>query len=241
MNYQIHLSKRLSEISSFIPKDCMIADIGSDHAYLPSYICMRDDKARAIAGEINEGPLEKVKETICLYQLQNCVIPKLGDGLAVLDGEDDIELVVIAGMGGNLISTILSNGKNYLKNINRIITQPNINEKRVREWFLVNGYHLVAEKVIEENNHYYEILVADKGVNDTLYSHEYKQRELLFGPYLMEEKTTCFKRKWKQELEKLKHLIEQMRQATHPDETKINEYRQMCHWIEEVLKGEKRN
>src|SRR5690625_254647 len=98
----INLSKRLTTIATFLPSGAYFADIGSDHAYLPCYVCIHDKEARAIAGEVNEGPYNSACETVKAYELNNQIEVRLGDGLHVIDNEQ-IKQVVIAGMGGSLI------------------------------------------------------------------------------------------------------------------------------------------
>src|SRR5690625_5004789 len=110
----INLSKRLQAIAKYIPDGAIFADIGSDYAYLCSSICLTDPLARAIAVEVRPGPFEAAKSTIYKYELQNRIDIRLGDGLDVIDDSDNIDTVVIAGMGGKLITDIIN------KNIDKI-------------------------------------------------------------------------------------------------------------------------
>src|SRR5690625_1476783 len=99
----IRISVRLKEISKHIPKASFFADIGSDHAYLPSYVCLNDNEATAIAGEVNKRPYNKAKEVVNRFQLNNRIDVRLGDGLSVLESAKP-DTLVIAGMGGKLIA-----------------------------------------------------------------------------------------------------------------------------------------
>src|SRR5690625_791595 len=102
----IRISLRLKEISKHIPKASFFADIGSDHAYLPSYVWLNDEKAIAIAGEVNKGPYNKAKAGVHSFQLNHRIDVRLGDALPILEtGEPDTP--VIAGMGGELIEHLL--------------------------------------------------------------------------------------------------------------------------------------
>src|SRR5690625_4730954 len=110
------ISKRLEVIASFLTEGSRFADIGTDHAYLPCYICINDQEASAIAGEKNKGPYEQAKKNVQRYQLEERIEVRLGDGLEVLEDAQITELI-IAGMGGPLIVDILQKGKQYLHTV----------------------------------------------------------------------------------------------------------------------------
>lgn len=236
MIQSIKLSKRLQTVASFLPAGAFFADIGSDHAYLPCYICLLDEKALAIAGEINEGPYLSACTTVEAYELFNMVDVRLGDGLQVLKKGEVTELV-IAGMGGSLIRSILEDGHEKLHSVKRIIAQPNMDERNVRRWFLLNGFNITNEAIIEENDHIYEVIVADKGEKRTPYTPELKQRQLLFGPFLMATKSPVFYKKWRLEHGKLQSILEQMKQAKIQNDEKVAQFETELEWIKEVLQG----
>jgi tRNA (adenine22-N1)-methyltransferase len=230
MAEDIRLSRRLLKVASYLPTGANFADIGSDHAYLPCYVCKKDPEARAIAGEVNEGPLASARETINLYALDKVVDARLGDGLSVLQ-HDEVNQVVIAGMGGSLIRSILESGKEKLGKVSIIIAQPNIDEKNVRSWYLENGFSINDEAILEENGHIYEIVVGERRqATDQL-----TERELLFGPVLLEERNPLFYKKWHSEYEKLGRIINQMKNAKVQDISKINKFEEQLEWIKEVL------
>lgn len=237
---KLKLSNRLLKVSSYITKGAYFADIGSDHAYLPCHVCLTDPTAKAIAGEINEGPFESAKNTIDTYDLNERVDVRLGNGLEIL-AENEVNQIVIAGMGGSLIKTILEEGNSKLSNVERIIAQPNVEARNVRRWFNENGYILTNEAIVEENEHIYEILVADKDSTNQLYSDEYMEKELLFGPLLLKNKSAEFYKKWTLEHRKLVRVITQMKSASVPDLMKMAIFENELAWIEEVLQNEKQD
>ncbi|WP_087971697.1 tRNA (adenine(22)-N(1))-methyltransferase [Oceanobacillus rekensis] len=237
---KLKLSNRLLKVSSYIPNSAYFADIGSDHAYLPCHVCLSDPTAKAIAGEVNKGPFESAKSTIDNYHLKERVEVRLGNGLEILK-ENEVNHIVIAGMGGSLIKAILEEGKSKLLNVERIIAQPNVDARNIRRWFLENGYVLTNEAIVEENEHIYEILVADKDSSKQPYSDEYMEKELLFGPLLMKSKSAAFHKKWTLEHKKLASVIRQMKSASVPDSTKITLYENELAWMEEVLHNEKQD
>lgn len=232
--YNLKLSERLIAVAEFLPKRAKFADIGSDHAYLPCFVCLHDEQALAIAGEVNRGPFESAQKNVSKQGLEERIVVRLGNGLEVINEDDHIEQIVIAGMGGGLITNILDKGVEKLSTVNRLILQPNVDARQIRVWLNEHQFDLTAERILEENGHIYEILVADRnGV------HPYKsgmiEKQLLLGPYLMEEKSSIFLKKWREEASKLKLVIEQMKQAAQPDEQKIKKFTQELSWIEEEL------
>ncbi|WP_026906212.1 tRNA (adenine(22)-N(1))-methyltransferase [Paucisalibacillus globulus] len=227
---EIKLSERLLRVASYLPEGAFFADIGSDHAYLPCFVCQNDANARAIAGEVNVGPLSSAKETITKYQLNNKVEARLGDGLAILQ-QNEVKQVVIAGMGGSLIRSILENGKDKLQRVELIIAQPNVDEKNVRKWFMDNDFEIQDETILEENGHVYEIIVGKRTSN----SYRLTKKEQFFGPVLLTKKLRLFYNKWESERDKLNRVINQMKSAKIQDQLKIGQFQEQLDWIEEVL------
>ncbi|MBM7569640.1 tRNA (adenine(22)-N(1))-methyltransferase [Aquibacillus albus] len=231
---EIMLSDRLQMIASFLPEEAIFADIGSDHAYLPCYVCLNNLSAKAIAGEVNDGPYQRAKRTVESFNLMDRIDVRKGDGLSVLQ-EDEVAQLVIAGMGGSLISHILETGKDKLGSVERIIAQPNMDAMAIRKWFHLNNFELINEKIIEEDGHIYEILIADKGIPDIPYSEDFIQNEFLFGPFLLQEKSEPFKQKWVIEKEKRERAVSQMKKAKSPDYQKISQFESEIQLIQEVL------
>ncbi len=92
-----HLSKRLQAVADLVPDNARLADIGSDHAYLPAALLLADKIKYAVAGEVAKGPFENEKAEINKLQMQDCLIPRLADGLDAIENDDHIDTVVIAG------------------------------------------------------------------------------------------------------------------------------------------------
>lgn len=230
----VKLSQRLVNIASYLPRGATFADIGSDHAYLPCYVCLKDQTAAAIAGELNQGPFESARKNVIKHGLKKKIEVRLGNGLEILKHGQEVEQIVIAGMGGALISQILEEGKEKLTNVNRIIAQPNIDARQVRIWLEQHGFYLSDEQIIDEKGHIYEILVADQDAASP-YIDEICAKQFLFGPYLLENKTEAFYHKWIHEKQKLKAVLQQMKQADEPDGEKIAQFTKELRWIEEEL------
>lgn len=237
MENKVQLSKRLQKVASYIPNGAVLADIGSDHAYLPCYICLKDKTVKAIAGEINKGPFESAKKTVNSYNLTENIDVRLGNGLEVIHPTDFVNHIVIAGMGGSLIRDILQEGESKLLHVKRIIAQPNIDARSVRKWFLQHQFQITNEAIIEENEHIYEIIVADRV--ESKESSILTEKELLFGPILLRNKSEIFHKKWRREWNKLQQVVTQMKQAKTPNKEKIEQFEKELMWMEEIIHEEK--
>ncbi|UOQ93761.1 tRNA (adenine(22)-N(1))-methyltransferase TrmK [Halobacillus shinanisalinarum] len=228
------LSLRLKKVAEYLPSQANFADIGSDHAYLPSYVCLHDRYAKAVAGEVNHGPYQSALQEVAAHQLDDRIDVRLGDGLHVLK-DNEVEQVVIAGMGGPLVRNILESGKDKLSSVSKIIVQPNIDARSIRRWFYENHYQLVHEAILEENGHIYEILVAEKGDPHQAYHQGNFEKQLWLGPWLMKERSPVFMKKWQVERSKKERILHQISCSKQPDEEKIQSFQKELVWLEEVL------
>lgn len=180
------MSKRIKEIAKSIVPYKFLADIGCDHGYL---INLAFDKGILFAQAVDnkEGPLNIARKN--LFKYNDKVHFSLSDGIEDLDPK--IDVVVIAGMGGTLITKILLDNIDKLKNVSRLILQPNRNIDKIRLFALNYGFKITQEKIIYEESIYYEIIVLEKGLAS------YTNSEIMFGPILLKENSQLFKDKWK--------------------------------------------
>ncbi|MCC3356696.1 tRNA (adenine(22)-N(1))-methyltransferase [Bacillus sp. REN16] len=229
------LSKRLETVASYIPKGAILADIGSDHAYLPCYAFLNGMIQSGIAGEVAEGPLQSAKKQISKNQLDRVLEARKGDGLEVIE-PNEVTCITIAGMGGSLIRSILDNGKSKLPGVERLILQPNIGAYTIREWLIEHDWELIAEEILEEDKKIYEVLVAEKGNPQKPYKN--KEQELLLGPFLVKEKNPIFIKKWNHELNHWERILEQLSVAGETTENHLRkeELKQKIKIVKEALK-----
>lgn len=232
---EVNLSKRLKKVFDYIPKGSKLADIGSDHAYLPCYAVLNKRCVSAIVGEITEGPFNSARSTIRQSGLEGKVEARMGDGLQVLS-PNEVDVITIAGMGGSLIASILENGKEKLEGVETLILQPNIGGHQIRNWLDKEGFPLIDEHILEEDGKIYEILIASKANPSNPYSDQ-KQKELFIGPFLMKHQNEAFKRKWEHEQKNFERILSQLQSAKHTEEStmKIKEVETKLEWIKEVL------
>jgi len=242
----VKLSKRLQMIADRVPRGARLADIGSDHALLPVFLAQSGVVERAVAGEVNPGPLEAAKRQVAESGQGRTVDVRGGNGLAVI-GVGEVDAITIAGMGGGLIATILEEGKTKLDGVRRLILQPNVGEELVRRWLDGEGWLLTSEAIVEEDGKIYEILTAERGGAEALAA-LYAPRALeggltldklrlqQLGPFLVEQKDDIWFRKWASELDKLAMIRGQLALSeSEASKSKALELEREINEIREVL------
>jgi len=230
------LSVRLTTVAKYVIDGARMADIGSDHAYLPCYLAKNLKISFAIAGEVAQGPFQSAEKNVLAEGLVDTIAVRMGDGLEVIE-PGEVDCITIAGMGGALISSILDNGKDKLDSVQRLILQPNISAISIRTWLLANNWELIAEEIIEEDSKIYEILVAERG--DPLKPYQIKRDEgLLLGPFLLKQKNEIFKKKWTAEMNNWQRISKALEGASETVETieKRKELTDKIKLVEGVLK-----
>ncbi|MBQ8526286.1 MAG: SAM-dependent methyltransferase [Clostridia bacterium] len=162
----MQLSPRLKLIADLVKPGSVLADIGTDHGYVPVYCVSKGICPKAIAMDVNSQPLEKAKENISKYGLEDFITTRLSDGLEALSAEE-ADSVVIAGMGGLLIMNILEQGAHLLGKDTQLLLQPMLAQKELRQYLYIHGFEITDEYVCREDDKFYNIISAklssDKG------------------------------------------------------------------------------
>ena len=174
----MQLSQRLSSVASMVTAGNCLADVGTDHGYVPIYLYERNVIPRAIAMDVNIGPLERATLHIAESGMKEAIETRLSDGLAALKpGEADS--VVIAGMGGPLIIRILSAYPEVTDSLKELILQPQSEIPEVRRWLYEQGYEIMEEHMVFEDGKYYPMFKAVKNpLAEKLTDLEYKYGKL---------------------------------------------------------------
>jgi len=226
-----HLSQRLATVATYIPQGSRLADIGTDHAYLPVNLLKRGIITGGVAGEVVPGPFKNAEHEIRREGFADQLTARLANGLRAIEPTDNIDTVAIAGMGGALITQILTQDFDRLAGVNRLVLQPNVGAMQVRHFLMTHGFQLVAEEILAEDGHIYEILVADRAAAPQTYTEE----ELRFGPYLLAAPNDAFIAKWRHEANRTKQVLEQVQAAKVVPTEKVSELRAELAQMEEVL------
>ena len=146
----------------FVTPGNRLADVGTDHGYIPIALCLEGVIPSALAMDVNPGPLERAKEHIQQFDLETDIHTRLSDGVqALCPGEADS--VLIAGMGGALTVKILEAGEKVLASVKELILQPQSEIDKVRSYLLTHGYVIVGEKMVYEDGKYYPAMRAVHG------------------------------------------------------------------------------
>lgn len=163
----MQLSKRMHRLSSSVTEGNRLADVGTDHGYIPIDLVLRERIPSAIAMDVNKGPLERAKEHIHTYGLDTYIETRLSDGLEELaPGEADT--VLIAGMGGALTVRILDGGAHCLDQVKELILQPQSEIHLVRAWLCGHGFRIEMEDMVLDEGKYYPLMRAVHGQPDGL-------------------------------------------------------------------------
>lgn len=177
------LSKRLQSLTKYVNKEDKIIDIGCDHALLDIYLIKNNYINNIIVSDIHEGALKQGIKNISLNHLNDYIDARLGNGLEVLTDKDDIDTILISGMGTSTIIDILNNQyTNNTNNINKLIVQSNNDYEELRRHIVSLGYVISDEEFLCDKDKYYINIVFIKG------SKEYNDIEYKYGPILINNK-----------------------------------------------------
>lgn len=230
MNEQT-LSRRLERVAAHVPAGARLADIGSDHGYLPVALMRRGSIAAAVAGEVALTPFRAAERTVRENDLDQLITVRMANGLAAIQPEDGITAISICGMGGETIRDILEEGKAHLTGEERLILQPNGGERPLRQWLMENGYCILSEEVLRENRFDYEVIVAERA-GPVVYTAE----ELYFGPLQMKARSPAFLLKWRRMLRHKQQTLNHFARARQAlPEEKLEEAERQVRWISELL------
>lgn len=215
MGSNIQLSKRLSAIGEMVTEGNRLVDVGCDHGYLPVYLVMNHRIPGAIAADVGKGPLERAREHICRYHMQNYIETRLCDGLSGISvGEGDT--LVIAGMGGPLMEKILSDNPEVRDSFQELILQPQSDIPHFRHFLMSNGYRITEEKMILEDGKFYPMM---KAIRDQKHNESWTPLEEMFGKYLLQEKNPVLQQFLQRELRIRQNILTKLQKA-ETEETK---------------------
>lgn len=225
------LSMRLERVAAHVPDGARLADIGSDHGYLPVALMRRGAIVAAVAGEVALTPFHAAVRTVRDNDLPQHISVRLASGLAAIEPSDGITAISLCGMGGETIRDILDSGKARMSGHERLILQPNGGEQPLRQWLMDNGYRILDEEVLQENRFFYEIIVAEHSGPLT-----YSAEQLYFGPLQMQVRSPAFLAKWQRSLRQKQKTLNSFKQARQAvPEEKLEEVARQVQWITELL------
>ena len=209
----MRLSERLERVVSFVKPCASAADIGTDHALVPVELVRRGIVKKALAMDVRPGPLSRAKEQISRAGLSDQIEPRLSDGLAALKPQE-AETVIIAGMGGELIIRILTEGRHMWDSVAQWVLSPHSEVFKVRGWLLENGFSIEKEDMVCEDGKYYvlmDVRRAGSGIESPARDAEFVR--LLYGDGLIRERNPVLAQYLKEEEQMLMKREASLRQS----------------------------
>ncbi|UZN41386.1 class I SAM-dependent methyltransferase [Lactobacillus sp. IBH004] len=225
------MNLRLRTLAQMVDQGARVADIGTDHAYLPIQLVKDGKVDYAIASDVAAGPLENAEKDIIAAGLKNKIETRLGSGLETISAKDRIDTVVIAGMGGKLMTNILNEAWSRNFHFATLILEPNVGEPGVREWLSAHKYQIINEKIITEAGHIYELIKAQELENTISLT----DRQTFFGPEILKEKNQVFYQKWRDQLAYHQRLLTNLNKAQEKDGAHIKQIEYEIKMIEEEI------
>lgn len=199
-----------------------MADIGTDHGYLPRLMLEKSLVDRCILCDINEDPLKNASTTFDATAYLDQVTFRLGSGIEPLM-HSEVELVVVAGMGGGLILEILSQDFTKTKDVPYLILQPQTEQNLLREWLIKHQFNILWEHYLVDMGKHYEILVVDTGKNKTNVALEIikvDSNDLEFGTSIIRSEIEAYLKFLEHKMQKYTHILNHVKQAQEPSEKK---------------------
>ena len=186
---QLQLQPRLQLLASLIPEGSRLADVGTDHGYVPVYLLQRGLIDGAIASDIGAEPLQHAKNTAAEYDVEGIDF-RLCPGLDAIAPEE-CDTILIAGMGGETIITILENAPWTKRGDHLLLLQPMTKVEMLRKWLADNGYNFTGERLVFDKDHLYPIMLLRGGTQKALtlaqqYGGVMLDGDILYGEYLDE-------------------------------------------------------
>ena len=198
--------RKIADMSSALP----VADIGCDHGFVSIYLVLEKGVSRAIAMDINEGPLMRAREHIREYDLTDRIDVRRSDGAKALK-QGEVETAIIAGMGGRLTIKILEDSFDKFSQMESLVLSPHSEVDQVRKYLFEKGFVILDEDMVYDEEKYYTIIKCsyqnDKnGVGKKDYP--YGESGFIFGPKLIEKKHPILKEYLEYRLNKYRQIKE---------------------------------
>ncbi|MBE5990034.1 MAG: SAM-dependent methyltransferase [Paenibacillaceae bacterium] len=226
------LSKRLGMIASFVPGGSRVADIGTDHGYIPIHLVQEGIAKSAIAMDVRKGPLLRAQTHIKEAGLTDLVEVRLSDGLLKLE-KNQADCVVIAGMGGELIIHILEEGRHLWDSISYWVLSPHSELYKVRKFLAEHEFSIRRETMIKEDGKYYSVMGVTR---DSMVSED-RDPELgyRYGKDLLDSKNPVLKEFLQKEQIQIGEILNGLQTSgTKNAESRIEELKLELKWNKEA-------
>ena len=193
------INDRLRKIGDLVEANSTCLDVGCDHALLDIYLVRLNKNVKAIASDIAEGPLEQAKNNIKREKLDGEIEVRLGAGLDTYS--EEIDTVIISGMGGRNIIGICKDNPKVLKKIKTLIISPNNYQEDVKKYLCKNGFYIDNEEFVRDKKFIYQIIILKKGKK------KYTKKDYFFGPVFLVKKGPLFREYYEREIKSREILL----------------------------------
>ncbi len=206
------INARLKKIGDLVEANSFCLDVGCDHALLDIYLIHRDKNIKTIASDIAAGPLDQAKKNIKREHLEDVIETRLGPGLSTYTQE--VNTIIVSGMGGRNIIGICKDNLNILKKINTLIISPNNYQEDVKKYLCKHGFYISNEEFVKDKKFIYQIIILKRGKK------KYTKKEYFFGPIFLEKKGPLFREYYDRELKTREILISML-----PNNYRLKKYK----------------
>ena len=207
------LSKSLAAVAGLVTEGASVADVGTDHGYIPIYLTERGVASKVLALDVNKGPLERARIHIASCGLNEQIETRLSDGLRnISPGEADT--MIAAGMGGGLVIKILEEGKEVVQTLSEFILQPQSEIDRVRRYLNEHGMCIAAEDMVCEDGKYYPVMKAVHGKSEI-----YEEWEYMYGKKMLLAKHPVLKEYLIREMRISREILQKLEEQKKTDRT----------------------
>jgi tRNA (adenine22-N1)-methyltransferase len=220
------ISNRLLCISKMVDRCQAVVDVGTDHGYIPIYLIKNNICKKAVAGDINIGPVRKAEVNVEINGLYDKINCRLGNGLNVVK-PGEVQCAVIAGMGGNLIRDIVESSLSTFKALDFAVLQPVQNPEILRKHIYEAGYSIIDEELCFDENKYYEIIKVRFGEEPKTLDEIYYE----ISPILIKKKHPLLSKYIEVKIEKNIKIIESIKVDS---EFAVNRKRELVHKVEKL-------
>lgn len=201
------ISDRLKTVAEMTTKGNIVADIGTDHGYVPIYLVENQMCEKVYAMDINDGPLKIAEKNIAMKNFSGNIETIKSDGMEKLQ-DNMVQTVIIAGMGGELIVNILKRGES-IRGIKELVLSPHRRADLVREYLLKKNWEITEEKMLIDSGKYYTVMKAKKCIEKI----SYKETEIKYGRILLENKDMILKGYLEKEYSKFYDILNTMKKS----------------------------
>jgi tRNA (adenine22-N1)-methyltransferase len=226
------LSNRLKTIASFVPEGSKVADIGTDHGYIPIHLVQEGKAKHAIAMDVRTGPLLRAESHIAEAGLSDMIEVRLSDGLLKLKKEE-ADCVVIAGMGGELMIHILEEGRDLWDNIPCWVLSPQSELQKMRRFLMEQAFFVEQETMIKEDGKYYVVMRAVR--TSCASADDGREISYRYGKSLLESKDPVLAEYLKNEEVQLGEILKGLSKGeTESAERRMRELKTELSWNKEA-------